>query len=61
MPDQQKRLGDDRSDIGEDFQRAQTPADRSLGQSFEETNSSGKRKRRQSKRPRQSGNRRTLY
>ncbi len=36
MPDQQKRLGDDRSDIGEDFQRAQTPADRSLGQSFVE-------------------------
>ncbi len=34
MPEQPKRLGDDRRDIGETFERAQTPEDLSLGRSF---------------------------
>jgi len=34
MPDEQKRLGDDRHDIGQDFERAQTPNNHSVGQSF---------------------------
>ena len=34
MPEEQKLLGDDRHDIGEDFGRAQTPEDHDLGRSF---------------------------
>jgi multidrug efflux pump subunit AcrA (membrane-fusion protein) len=34
MPDEQKRLGDDRHEIGQDFERAQTPNDHGVGQSF---------------------------
>ena len=36
MHEEQKRLGDDRRGIGEDFERAQTPGDHHLGQSFVE-------------------------
>ena len=31
---EQKRLGDDRRDIGDDFERTQTPEDKSIGRSF---------------------------
>ena len=36
MHEEQKRLGDDRGDIGQDFERAQTPEDHSLGRAFAE-------------------------